>query len=428
MARTEAFKRFVRQVLVGSAVATLVTGVATPPTQAQDAPVPLKELLINKDPLLREIFAKAPVDDVKGLAAKIKAEEITVRHRIRAVRYLATVDCVAYPEAKEMLVKMLHEDKWEPVRYEAAKALKTMFGTGVCAEKKRPERFGDWLTAWRRNNRRTSGKGERRYDYCPGCCDKDTLNALVKTAYEMNKRGNCFEPSLRVREMAVEAIKACGIPCKCGPYYGEGSDQEEMGPPPIEIATPEDPVEVKPKKKDEPTEVKPKKPSQDATDVPPSASRTPGKTPFRTAAFRNSAGQSRSRNDNVSNTASTNAPLPSLNGLCIVELAANRRVKANSQFRTVYRGRCYYFSSGDAKARFDAAPTKYAVAYGGYDPVHYAKSKSLLDGRMLCEYRGQLYCFATKANWETFQKDPQRYVVRKANAIPVRQVGHTRSK
>ncbi len=111
-----------------------------------------------------------------------------------------------------------------------------------------------------------------------------------------------------------------------------------------------------------------------------------------------------------------------------MQLAANRQVKADGRFKTVYRGRSYYFSSANAKATFDGAPAKYAVAYGGYDPVQYVQLKTLAEGRLLCEYRGQMYCFASKANWEAFLKNPQRYVLQSQNQIPVRQVNHSRSK
>ena len=165
MSREAIRRRLFCGLICGFMVAT--QGVLPSVSQAQDK-VPLKELLLNRDPLLRKLFAKSPDDDVKGLAAKIKADEITVKHRIKAIRYLATVDCVAYPEAKEMLVKMLHKDKWEPVRYEAAQALKIMLAAGKCSEQRDPERFGGWLSAWKKNNRRASKTSyQSRQDYCP---------------------------------------------------------------------------------------------------------------------------------------------------------------------------------------------------------------------------------------------------------------------
>ncbi len=82
------------------------------------------------DPLLRPPFAGAPLADPKGLAAKIRAEQLDAKKRVKAVKYLGTVDCVAYPEAKAMLVQVMENDKYEQVRYEAAKALGVMMGRG----------------------------------------------------------------------------------------------------------------------------------------------------------------------------------------------------------------------------------------------------------------------------------------------------------
>src|SRR5689334_23418248 len=44
----------------------------------------------------------------------------------------------------------------------------------------------------------------------------------------------------------------------------------------------------------------------------------------------------------------------------------SKAVKGTSKFRAEYEGATYYFASGDHKALFDANPTKYAPAYGGY--------------------------------------------------------------
>ena len=106
---------------VGIAVCTVAF---TLPMRGQE--VPLKQQLRGRHRLLRRVFVNAGDNDVKGLAATIKADEITVRHRIKAVRYLATVDSGSYPEAKQMLIDTLHNDKWEEVRFEAAKALRLM--------------------------------------------------------------------------------------------------------------------------------------------------------------------------------------------------------------------------------------------------------------------------------------------------------------
>src|ERR1051325_11788124 len=44
----------------------------------------------------------------------------------------------------------------------------------------------------------------------------------------------------------------------------------------------------------------------------------------------------------------------------------NKPAKGNPRFQSEYEGAKYYFASADHKALFDAAPAKYAPAYGGY--------------------------------------------------------------
>ncbi len=131
-------------------------------------------------------FAGAPVTDPKGLASKIRAKELDAKNRIIALQYLGTVDCVKFPEAKTMLVEELHNDPFEPVRYQAALSLGVMMGRGNT-----------------RRDMRTLRRGRAvRYDTCIGCCNEKVLKALAKTAYEMDDHGCCFEPSKRVREAA----------------------------------------------------------------------------------------------------------------------------------------------------------------------------------------------------------------------------------
>jgi YHS domain-containing protein len=44
----------------------------------------------------------------------------------------------------------------------------------------------------------------------------------------------------------------------------------------------------------------------------------------------------------------------------------NKPVRGNPKFKTTYEGANYYFTSADHKATFDANPSKYVPAYGGY--------------------------------------------------------------
>lgn len=184
----------------------------------------IKELLTPK--LLREPFAGAPLDSAKGLAAKIKAQELDVKNRITAAEFLAEVDCRAYPNAQKQLIKLMIEDPSEEVRLTAVEALQVQFSRGLECEK-------------------ASKSEKRRYDTCRGCCTQEAIDAVYKVAYEMDPEfKDClFEPSKRVRKAAAEAVETCRDLCK-----QRGMDPE---PEPTPEPTPEPPtkkVEPAPKK------------------------------------------------------------------------------------------------------------------------------------------------------------------------------------
>jgi hypothetical protein len=64
-------------------------------------------------------------------AAKVKLDEIQARSRQAAVKYLATVDCLYYPEAEASLIAALRADRNEVVRLEAATAIGSCRGVTV---------------------------------------------------------------------------------------------------------------------------------------------------------------------------------------------------------------------------------------------------------------------------------------------------------
>jgi hypothetical protein len=111
---------------------------------------------------------KTPPDSAEGTAARIKQDEANAKKRRAAVRYLGTVDCSHYRDAKKALIGALREDPNECVRYEAALAL----GNGCC-------------------------------------CNKDTIYALTRTVagddLDKRPRENCE----RVRVAAVGALEHC---------------------------------------------------------------------------------------------------------------------------------------------------------------------------------------------------------------------------
>jgi hypothetical protein len=137
----------------------------------------------------------------EGAADRIKQEEAEAKKRRADVRYLGTVDCQRFPEAKAALIKALRTDSNECVRWEAAMAL----GNGCC-------------------------------------CNKETIEALNLTVSGSDKDKNPVECSPRVRAAALHALQHCLEKC-CDivptsepplqpPEKPEKADQPESAPPP----------------------------------------------------------------------------------------------------------------------------------------------------------------------------------------------------
>lgn len=190
----------------------------------------------------------------------------------------------------------------------------------------------------------------------------------------MKENGCCYEPSLRVREMAVEAIKACGVPCNYKPYYGEFD--EEPGPPAWDESG--------------------NKSKSNGEDVPPENTE-------------DSLLPSPS-NDTAPPVAHTVTPIERLKNLCIVSLAHGEQVQPNSEISATYRGRIYYFYTDEAKRDFLNNPERYAVAFGGCDPVHFVRTQQAIEGRFLAEHEGRFFMFTSQENYNAFKENPSRFV------------------
>jgi hypothetical protein len=133
--------------------ATAITGGIIPPICP---PGPSKEDLLK------------PPTSAEGAAAAIQKSEAEAKARRAALRYLGTVDCRYWPEAKAALLAGLRTDPNECVRWEAALSL--------------------------RNG-------------C--CCSKEVIEALTICVNGTEKDGNPGEKSERVRCAAMEALSLC---------------------------------------------------------------------------------------------------------------------------------------------------------------------------------------------------------------------------
>ncbi len=119
-------------------------------------------------PLIPAAGLAAPPDSALGAAAQIQKDTLEAQARRAAVRYLSTVDCNWWDQARDALINSLRADKNECVRMEAAFALQ---------------------------------RG------C--CCNPPIIKALVNTLSVFPDDGNPPEDSPRVRAAAMGALEHC---------------------------------------------------------------------------------------------------------------------------------------------------------------------------------------------------------------------------
>ena len=197
------------------------------------------------------------------------------------------------------------------------------------------------------------------------------LSSFLTVLLQQNTGGN----------FPVEAIKACGVPCHYKPYYGEFD--EEPGPPPLDEASRK--TESK-KGQDLPSD------SNDGGDKPPQSDDSPANAPAPGPSLTNVV-----------------TPITRLTNLCIVSLANGQQVKPDPQISATHRGRIYYFASEAARQTFVENPERYAVTFGGCDPVHFVRTQQAVEGRFLAEHEGRFFMFATRENHDAFKANPDRY-------------------
>ncbi len=145
-----------------------------------------------KTPSVAELKDPGPV----GAAAKAKLDRAGAEERIKAVKYLATLDCHYWPEAEEALIGALRADRNECVRYEAAVALLN------------------------------------------GCCCTCKVTVALSIAVSCSDAdGNPSERSARVRAVAAHALDRCLSSACCAPEL----------PPLVPLVPPEGDNKLNPK-------------------------------------------------------------------------------------------------------------------------------------------------------------------------------------
>jgi protein disulfide-isomerase len=116
-----------------------------------------------------------------------------------------------------------------------------------------------------------------------------------------------------------------------------------------------------------------------------------------------------------------NLPPLAMDGYCPVSLVTvTKWVKGDPRWGVFHRGRTYLLASQADLQRFQADPDRYSPALSGYDPVRYAETRELVDGRREFGvfYANSYYLFADEAALVRFESQPQGYVqvVRQAMA------------
>lgn len=108
------------------------------------------------------------------------------------------------------------------------------------------------------------------------------------------------------------------------------------------------------------------------------------------------------------------APPMALNGMCPVTILESKKwTKGNVQFGAVHRQRTYLFVSLEAQRRFLADPDRYAPILSGWDPVVFAETRQLVDGKHnigLLLANGKTVFFTSEESLARFKQAPQAYL------------------
>jgi protein disulfide-isomerase len=105
-------------------------------------------------------------------------------------------------------------------------------------------------------------------------------------------------------------------------------------------------------------------------------------------------------------------PPVGLEGYCPVTLAEEVKwVHGDKRFGAVHRGKLYLFTSEGAQKKFLAEPDRFSPVLSGYDPVRFAESGKLVDGKRAhgLTYNNQVYLFTDEESLRKFQTSPRPF-------------------
>ena len=415
---------------------------------------------LGVDPLLMKPFRMAPAESASGLAAKIRARELDIPNRIAAIQYLSTLHCAQFPEAREMLVAVLMNDEWEPVRFEAVTALRNMFQNTGCPK---PSSEDDSDCEFQNHVRKTHAVVQQQVK----CVHKE-VKAAVKPILECDPCA-VFEATKAKAIALVEAVKPMGlVKCKWKEFLKpQATLERKRGTPDppesgkgsgcvgcCDAATLNKLAQVAYKLKDDGSCLEPSRrvremavkaiqvcgipchyrpnlpetapsagspePVRSTEEPPPVVPEDDGVEPPPTA-----GGVLLYLPSNIRSTA-VPTPITKLAKVCVVSFKQGRLAQPSDQFSSTYRGRIYYLADAAAQQDFEQNPAEYAVAFGGCDPVQFVATQEIVEGRYLLLHEGQLLMFVSKKNAATYQADVTRYMIgqsqdKKLHAVSIQQ-------
>jgi YHS domain-containing protein len=112
--------------------------------------------------------------------------------------------------------------------------------------------------------------------------------------------------------------------------------------------------------------------------------------------------------------------LTGFKGFCPVVLREQRELSdSDPRFVSSFEGQTYYFSSEEAKAKFDSAPQLYAPVAGGNDVVQLSNSGEALAGKLdfAVWYQDRLYLFHSRETLEQFVLQPSKHKLVDAESL-----------
>jgi len=107
---------------------------------------------------------------------------------------------------------------------------------------------------------------------------------------------------------------------------------------------------------------------------------------------------------------------PALHGYCpVAYVEMGKAVKGDPKLASVNHGRRYLFANADAKKMFDAAPSKYQVAYDGWCATAVSMGQKIeSDPTLFTVHGGKTYLFSNAEAKKAFDDMPEG-VIKKAD-------------